>query len=85
MKLRCIIPFEFEAVEFNEENISEIRNMFPDKKIHINYKKRTPEIIIGTGALKKRVELGKYIIKDKNGKLYILSKENFEKEFKIIN
>lgn len=50
MKLRCIIPFEFEAVEFNEENISEIRNMFPDKKIHINYKKRTPEIIIGTDA-----------------------------------
>lgn len=85
MKLRCIIPFEFEAIEFAEENISEIRNMFPDRKIHINYKKRIPEVTIGTGALKKRVELGKYIIKDKNGKFYILSKENFEKEFKIIN
>lgn len=41
MKLRCIIPFEFEAIEFAEENISEIRNMFPDRKIHINYKKNT--------------------------------------------
>lgn len=85
MKLRCIIPFEFEAIEFNNENILEIRKMIPDKKIHVNYKKSIPEIVIGTGALKKRVQFGKYIIKDKNGKLYVLSKENFEKEFKIIN
>ena len=36
MKLRCIIPFEFEAIEFNNENILEIRKMIPDKKIHVN-------------------------------------------------
>lgn len=85
MKLRCVIPFEFEAIELNNNSISEIRSMFPNEKIKVNYKKTIPEITIGVGALKKRIQFGKYVIKDKNGKFYVLSKENFEKEFKVIN
>ena len=75
------IPVEIEAVQFNIENVSEVVILSGCSNFQITKKGDIYNCLITVDGIKLLVIEGNYVIKDRDGKISVVTEDIFDKTY----